>query len=76
MSRTIWVVRVGNRDGHDEAAFETLEASEKHGRKELIWRWKRDMDGTMPKDLDEAIENFGEMSSSFDQLEINEMTVR
>lgn len=76
MSKTVFVVRVGNRDRHEEEAFETSEAAEKHARMELARRWKGVMSGAMPKDLDTAIEEFSAMSSSFDQLEIVEITLR
>lgn len=76
MSKTIFVVRVGNREDQDQEAFETLEGAKKHARRELVSRWTGCMSGKMPKDLETAIEEFSSMSSSFDQLEIIEMTLR
>jgi hypothetical protein len=76
MSKSIFLVRVGNGDDLDEDAFETLQGAEKHARKELASRWKGCMIGKMPKDLESAIEEFSSMSSSFDQLEIIELPLR
>ncbi len=75
MSKTIYLVRVGSRDDQDEEAFETLKGAEKHARKALALRWKGCMSGRMPEDLETAIEEFSSMSSSFDELEIVEVTL-
>ena len=75
MSKTIYLVRVGSRDDQDEEAFETLKGAENHARKALASRWNGCMSGRMPKDLETAIEEFSSMSSSFDQLDIVEVTL-
>jgi len=75
MSKTIFVVRVGNGEDQDEEAFETLEGAEKHARRELVSRWECCMRARCQK-TSKPRSRFSSMSSSFDQLEIVEMTLR
>lgn len=78
MASNVWMVRAGERDDQDVVAFRSYQAAAKHAWAWLKERWPDAMSDEfeMSTDLDEAMSEFSASSSTFEQIEIDEVEVR